>query len=88
LGYHREMNERGQYGTPRTGQTADDLRHLGRVLVPRSVFYDPEAGKVDPETAEMAKKGWWKGSTPILIGSLAAIIGIAIIGGKRGMKLM
>jgi len=86
--YTQKMNERGHYGASRLGQTADDVRHIARVIEPRSAFYDPEGFKVDPEVARAAKQGWWKGSAPILIGSLAAIVGIAIIGSRRGMKLM
>ena len=32
--------------------------------------------------------GWWSGSGAILIAAIAAIIGIGVIGAKRGVKLM
>jgi hypothetical protein len=84
------MNERGHYGTSRIGKTADDVRQITRAIEPRAVFFDPEAYKLntDPDVTRAVEKGWWSGSAPILIGALAAIIGIGVIGAKRGVKLM
>lgn len=84
------MNDRGYYGASRIGQTADDVRLITRAIEPRTVFFDPEAYKFnpDPDVERAVQKGWWSGSAPILIGAIAAIIGIGIIGAKRGVKLM
>ena len=84
------MNVRGHYGSPRIGVTPDDLRGLARTLEPRSVFYDPKLFN-DPETARASEKVFREHPTrtwAILAAAGVAIVGIGIVGAKRGVKFM
>jgi hypothetical protein len=81
------VDERGKYGTSRVGDDASQarkVRDISHAIEPRSAFYNPDA--FDPKTqpkVEIGTKG-----TVVLIAALAAIIGIGVVGTKRGVKWM
>jgi hypothetical protein len=61
------------------------IQQAMQALSPASVFYSPDAF-TPPQLDE--KAGWWSGSAAILIAAGVAIVGIGVVGAKRGLKLM
>lgn len=74
------MNTRGQYGTARIGEVRGQygIARIGQLE--RGVFYSQMAPKSDYKMSDSGAK--------ILLGAIAVIVAIGVVGTKLGVKWM
>lgn len=75
------MNTRGQYGTARINRSARGQYGTARIgQLERAVFYSQMSPKSDYKMGDRGAK--------IILGAIAAIVAIGVVGTKLGIKWM